>query len=41
MESAGVFTRMGASVDVQLYENMPHTIIEDEIDRVNAILGVI
>lgn len=38
-ETAGVLTRMGASVDLQLYENMPHTVIEDEIDRVSAILS--
>jgi predicted esterase len=40
-ESAGVFERMGAKVDLQLYENMPHTIIQDEIDRVSAILSAI
>jgi hypothetical protein len=32
---------MGASVDLQLYENMPHTIIKDEIDRVSALLGAL
>lgn len=41
METAGVFERMGARVELQLYENMPHTIIEDEIDRVSAMLGEI
>lgn len=40
-ETAGVFGRMGAKVDLQLYENMPHTIIEDEIDRVSAMLGAL
>lgn len=40
-ETAGVFERMGAKVDLQLYENMPHTIIDDEIDRVTAILGTL
>jgi predicted esterase len=40
-ESAEVFERMGASVDLQLYENMPHTIIKDEIDRVSALLGAL
>lgn len=38
-ETAGVFERMGAKVDFRLYENMPHTIIEDEIDRVSAVLS--
>jgi predicted esterase len=41
METARVFERMGANVDLQLYESMPHTIIEEEIDRVSAMLGEI
>jgi predicted esterase len=38
MESAGVFERMGADVHLQLYKNMPHTISNDEVDRVGALL---
>lgn len=38
LESAEVFQKMGAAVTTQIYPNMPHTIIEDEIKRVNAIL---
>jgi predicted esterase len=37
-ESAAVFTRMGASVDLRIYPGMPHTVIDDEISAARAIL---
>src|SRR5687768_3365556 len=37
-ESAAVFMRMGATVDKQIYPHMAHTIIEAEIDAVDALL---
>jgi len=38
LETAQVMEAMGASVTTRLYPNMPHTIIEDEINQVNGIL---
>ena len=38
LESAEVFRGLGASVDARLYPNMGHTINEDELAAVNAIL---
>ena len=38
-ESGAVFRRMGASVDERIYPRMPHTIIADEIEAVDALLG--
>lgn len=37
-ESAGVFARMGASVDTRVYPGMGHTINREEIDAVDALL---
>lgn len=37
-ESAEVFRRMGASVDERIYPRMGHTVNEDEIKAVNALL---
>jgi predicted esterase len=37
-ESAEVFTRMGAIVDKRIYPQMGHTINEDEIEAVTALL---
>jgi len=37
-ESAEVFRRMGASVDERIYPGMGHTVIEDEIAAVNALV---
>ena len=38
-ESVEVFKDMGAKMTVKLYPNGPHTIYEDEIKEVNAILS--
>lgn len=38
-ETADVFTRMGARVDLQIYPGMGHTITLDEIDRAKAVLA--
>jgi predicted esterase len=38
-ESGAVFRRMGASVDERIYPRMPHTIIADEIEAVDALLA--
>lgn len=38
-ESAEVLMRMGASVDMRLYENMPHTIIDEELKAAREIIG--
>jgi predicted esterase len=38
MESAAVFERMGATVDLRLYRGMGHTINQDEVDAVRAML---
>ena len=37
-ESAEVFERMGASVDARIYRGMGHTVNEDEIEAVRALL---
>jgi predicted esterase len=37
-ESAALFKRMGADVDERIYPRMPHTIIADEIQAVDALL---
>ena len=37
-ETADVFRRMGASVDERIYPRMGHTVNEDEIRAVNALL---
>jgi predicted esterase len=39
-ESADVFRRMGASVDERIYPQMGHTVNEEEIETVRAILGI-
>jgi predicted esterase len=39
-ESAEVFRRMGASVDERIYPQMGHTVNEEEIETVRAILGI-
>jgi predicted esterase len=38
-ESAQVFSRMGAAVDVRIYPRMGHTVNADEIQAAQAILG--
>jgi predicted esterase len=38
-ESAGVFRRLGASVDERIYPRMGHTVNPDEIDAVRALLS--
>lgn len=40
-ETAAVFTRMGAAVDQQIYPNMGHTIIQDELDRARTIVEAV
>lgn len=40
-ETAEVLTRMGANVDKQIYPNMGHTIIQDEIDRAQMIVDAV
>jgi predicted esterase len=37
-ETAGVFEEMSAEVDFRTYPGMAHTINQDEIDRVRAML---
>ena len=37
-ESTAVLTRMGAKVDERIYPGMPHTVNQDEIHAVNALL---
>ena len=41
LESAAIFQKMGAAVDTQIYPGMPHTIIEDEINRVKKMLETV
>lgn len=38
-EAAAVFTQMGAQVDKRIYRGMDHTVNDDEIDAVRALLG--
>lgn len=38
-ESAAVFERMGAQVDLRIYPGMPHTIVEDQILAGEAIIA--
>jgi predicted esterase len=38
-ESAGVFRRMAAHVDVRIYPGMGHTVSRDELEVVTALLG--
>jgi predicted esterase len=38
-ESAGVFRRLGASVDARIYPGMGHTVNLDEIEAVRALLS--
>jgi len=37
-KTAGLFEKMGASVDLRFYTNMGHTVNQDEIDTVRAML---
>jgi predicted esterase len=37
-ETADIFTRLNAQVNKQIYPNMPHTIIQDEIDEAMKIV---
>jgi phospholipase/carboxylesterase len=41
LEAGDVFTRMGAQATVRLYSGMGHTVNEDEIESVRAILRAI
>jgi predicted esterase len=38
-ESAAVFDRMGARVDTRIYPRMGHTVNQDEIAAVQALLS--
>lgn len=38
-ESAAIFDRMGARVDKRIYPGMGHTVNQDELDAVRALLG--
>lgn len=40
-ESAAVFTRLGASVDLQLYPGVGHDIVGDEIARLTAMVAAV
>ncbi|MFN8442617.1 MAG: dienelactone hydrolase family protein [Caldilineaceae bacterium] len=40
-ETAEVLTRMGAVVDKQIYPNMGHTIVPDEIERAQKIINAV
>jgi len=37
-ETAALLKEMGANVTVKIYDNMPHTIIQDEIDLANQLI---
>ena len=37
-ETRDLFTRLGAGVDERIYPGMPHTVIDDELDAVRALL---
>jgi predicted esterase len=41
IETADVFKRMGASVTMRLYPEMPHTVSEDELEEVRSIVSAI
>ena len=41
VETAAVFTKLGANVNKQIYPNMGHTIVQDEIDHANQIMQAI
>ena len=38
-DTTAVFEKMGAQVDFRTYSGMAHTINQDEIDRVRAMLA--
>ncbi len=38
-ETAAVFRRMGASVDERIYPGMGHTVANDELEAVDALLS--
>jgi predicted esterase len=38
-ESAAVLSRLGATVDKRIYPSMGHTVIDDEVDAVKALLA--
>jgi predicted esterase len=40
-ESAEVFIRLGASVDARIYPGMPHTVNEDELEAVTALINAV
>jgi predicted esterase len=40
-EAAAAFTRMGAVVDKRIYEGMGHTVNDDEIEAVRALLATL
>lgn len=37
-DTAALFKSMGANVTVKVYDNMPHTIVQDEIDMANQLI---
>ncbi|MEM6344111.1 MAG: phospholipase [Bacteroidota bacterium] len=38
-DTTAIFTEMGAVVNERIYPNGPHSVVQDEIDIVNTILG--
>jgi len=38
LDTEQVLKSMGANVTVKVYDNMPHTIVQDEIDMANELL---
>jgi phospholipase/carboxylesterase len=40
-ESAAVFTRMGAAIDLRIYPGMGHTVCDDEITAARALLDAV
>ena len=40
-DTANIFEQMGAQVDFQTYPGMAHTVNQDEIDRVKALLSAV
>ncbi len=40
-ESAAIMGKLGGDVDLRIYPGMPHTVIQDEIDAVRALVNAI
>lgn len=41
LESAEIFQKLGAQVDARIYPNMGHTVNQDELDAVRAIMAAV